>query len=107
MKKVLLAILVIIGFHAASVAQTAPATKTATTQAKKEDKASVNKEHAKATTPAIPEKPAKDEKAAGPVKKDGTPDKRYKANQAKASGPAKKDGTPDMRYKANKKKAAK
>ena len=32
------------------------------------------------------------------VKKDGTPDKRYKANKM-----LKKDGTPDKRYKANKK----
>lgn len=44
------------------------------------------------------------------MKKDGTPDKRYKANQmAKpaAAGPMKKDGTPDMRYKANKTKPGK
>ena len=33
------------------------------------------------------------------LKKDGTPDKRYK-NAPK--GPLKKDGTPDMRYKDNK-----
>ena len=47
---------------------------------------------------------------AGPMKKDGTPDKRYKANQMTkpmAAGPMKKDGTPDMRYKANKAKPAK
>lgn len=39
------------------------------------------------------------------VKKDGTPDMRFKTNKeeaAKAGGPKKKDGTPDMRYKANK-----
>ena len=45
-----------------------------------------------------------------PTKKDGTPDKRFKANKGeKAEGPAKKDGTPDMRFKKNKpaeKKAA-
>ena len=34
------------------------------------------------------------------VKKDGTPDKRYKA--PKSNGPVKKDGTLDMRYKKNK-----
>ncbi len=41
------------------------------------------------------------------MKKDGTPDKRYKAKEA--NGPMKKDGTPDKRYKANKdtKKTAK
>lgn len=40
------------------------------------------------------------------MKKDGTPDKRYKENKASTSttvvGPTKKDGTADMRYKANK-----
>lgn len=36
---------------------------------------------------------------ASKVKKDGTPDKRYKANKT-----LKKDGTPDMRYKENKQK---
>jgi hypothetical protein len=33
------------------------------------------------------------------LKKDGTPDKRYKT----ATGPTKKDGTPDLRFKKNKK----
>lgn len=38
------------------------------------------------------------------IKKDGTPDKRFKENKttAKTTGPVKKDGTPDMRYKDNK-----
>lgn len=36
-------------------------------------------------------------KAEVQMKKDGTPDKRYKANKM-----LKKDGTPDKRYKANK-----
>ncbi len=36
--------------------------------------------------------------SAGKVKKDGTPDKRYKENKK-----LKKDGTPDKRYKENKK----
>lgn len=38
------------------------------------------------------------------LKKDGTPDKRYK-NAPK--GQLKKDGTPDMRYKENKQSAPK
>ena len=41
------------------------------------------------------------------LKKDGTPDKRFKENKTATvttTGPKKKDGTPDMRYKANKKK---
>jgi hypothetical protein len=45
------------------------------------------------------------------TKKDGTPDKRYKANKEAAAkpveGPKKKDGTPDMRHKANKEAAKK
>ena len=53
--------------------------------------------------------------AAGPVKKDNTPDMRYKANRAASSasassgsrpGPLKKDNTPDMRYAANRAAAA-
>ncbi len=36
------------------------------------------------------------------LKKDGTPDKRFKENK-EAKGPLKKDGTPDKRFKANKK----
>lgn len=36
------------------------------------------------------------EAQSGPVKKDGTPDRRFKANKK-----VKKDGTPDMRYKVN------
>jgi len=44
---------------------------------------------------------------AAKLKKDGTPDMRYKENKAakeepKPAGPTKKDGTPDKRYKANK-----
>jgi hypothetical protein len=36
-----------------------------------------------------------------PLKKDGTPDKRFKA--AAETTPLKKDGTPDKRFKKNKK----
>jgi hypothetical protein len=50
--------------------------------------------------------PAKASTAAGPTKKNGTPDMRYKANKDAATKPApvhtKKDGTADMRYKDNK-----
>lgn len=50
--------------------------------------------------------------AAGPTKKDGTADMRFKANKAaaksdKPAGPTKKDGTADMRFKANKEAAKK
>jgi len=46
-------------------------------------------------------------KTGGKMKKDGTPDMRYKENKEKKAGPMKKDGTPDMRYKANKDAAKK
>lgn len=41
------------------------------------------------------------QKPATHLKKDGTPDKRFKNNKT-PKGPVKKDGTADMRYKANK-----
>ena len=70
-----------------------------------------NKDAKKPTaTKAAPAPAAKPEaKPAGKMKKDGTPDMRYKENKAaaKPAGPTKKDGTPDMRYKANKTDAAK
>ena len=40
------------------------------------------------------------------LKKDGTPDKRFKENK-KPKGPVTKSGKPDMRYKANNPKAGK
>jgi hypothetical protein len=78
MKKLFLAVFALIMLNT-SFAQTHPAKKSA-----KSDSATV------ATKPAN-----------GVVlKKDGTPDKRYK----QSTGPLKKDGTPDKRYKANKTK---
>lgn len=83
------------------------------TDAKKDQKATVKTEQAKpaakteqakpATTPAAPAAAA----TAAPLKKDGTPDKRFKENKEtpKPAGPVKKDGTPDMRYKSNKEAA--
>jgi hypothetical protein len=53
---------------------------------------------------AAPAKTTQAAPAGKHMKKDGTPDKRYKENKGTkaAAGPTKKDGTPDMRYKANK-----
>ncbi len=57
--------------------------------------------------PDVKKSEKKEVKKAPLVKKDGTPDKRFKENKeakpAPAAGPLKKDGTPDKRYKANKK----
>lgn len=85
MKKILVVLLAAFSLSFVSSAQTKPA--------------------AKAKAPAA-------KTAAAPVKKDGTPDMRFKTNKeaAKATapaGPLKKDGTPDMRHKANKEAAAK
>ncbi len=91
----------------ASFAQTPVATKTKQTvksaqvATKVEVKKSVNNAaNVKVTAPVAVKKVAV---AAGPTKKDGTADMRYKANKvSKVAGPTKKDGTADMRYKANK-----
>ncbi len=60
---------------------------------------------ATAATTAATAKPAT---TAGPTKKDGTADMRYKANKNAAKTTTtthvKKDGTPDKRYKENKTK---
>ncbi|MBZ5855540.1 hypothetical protein [Flavihumibacter profundi] len=106
MKKLLLVFTMLTGLFSFTFAQTPAVTAThevkpATTKAA-EPKAAATK--APAAKPA--EKPSA---AAGStpstgvvLKKDGTPDKRYKNSQEPA-GPVKKDGTPDKRYKANKK----
>jgi len=59
----------------------------------------------KATKPATTATTKAPAAAAGPTKKDGTPDMRYKANKdAAAAKPVhlKKDGTADKRFKENK-----
>jgi len=92
MKK-LLSLLMLLTFMATAVIAQVP-TKTTSSQ----------------TVTRTGKKAVKTMQSAGPMKKDGTPDKRYKANQmAKpaVAGPMKKDGTPDKRYKANKTAPAK
>jgi hypothetical protein len=86
MKKFLLIFFAVFGFAITGQAQT-------TTSKKAVPAASV--------TPA--KKPAAG--ATAPVKKDGSPDMRFRKNkEAAAEKPKlKKDGTPDMRYKRNKK----
>jgi len=89
MKNLLTTLLLTFGLGMAT-AQTTPAAATATKkQAQKTEKKatkSVEAQAAKvANTPDVK------------LKKDGTPDKRYKAAKT-----LKKDGTPDKRYKVNK-----
>ncbi|MGG5209025.1 hypothetical protein ACQWU4_08750 [Chryseobacterium sp. MIQD13] len=81
MKKLLTAMSLALGLGFATAQQTAPTTAAAP--------------HTTTKTVKAPE--AKTAKPAVKLKKDGTPDKRYKENQH-----LKKDGTPDKRYKANK-----
>jgi hypothetical protein len=92
MKKVIVLASMLLAFAGFSFAQTAPA---------KTDK----KVAAKTATPATAAT------TAGPKKKDGTADMRYKANKdaAKPAAPVhtKKDGTADKRYKENKTAPAK
>jgi len=112
MKKLLLSALALVGFASFSIAQTAAKAKTDAPAAKpkmtvvKKDAAAPATGAKVATLPAAkaPATPAaKPATTATPVKKDGTPDKRFKANKTTAEGPLKKDGTPDKRFKANKK----
>lgn len=82
MKKLFFLILAIVSLQVATFAQAKPA-----------------KPAAKPKT----EKAAKDT-AKVVLKKDGTPDKRYKKPAADSTVHVKKDGTPDKRFKENKKK---
>lgn len=87
MKKVLIALCFILGFTGISSAQTA----------KKKAPVATKLERAKPATTAV---------AATEVtlKKDGTPDRLFKANKMSKARGIKKDGTADMRFKSNKKK---
>jgi hypothetical protein len=83
MKKLFFLVLAIVSLQLATFAQVKPAKP--------------------ATKPATEKKAKAVKDSAGVVmKKDGTPDKRYK--QQPAVTHTKKDGTPDKRYKQNKKK---
>lgn len=91
MKRLLLSFVLVTGLLAASFAQTSPAT--------------ASQKETKTAKPATTTSPAPAKSATTPVKKDGTPDMRYKTNKENAAPVThtKKDGTPDQRYKENKK----
>ena len=91
MKKLLSALSVILGLGLASAQQVAPkeTAKMAPVKATKMETA----KKSEVAKPAMAAKPVATNSAVK-MKKDGTPDKRYKANQH-----LKKDGTPDKRYK--------
>lgn len=108
MKKILMSAMMMMGLVSFTFAQTAPA-KEAKKAAVKTTVAS--KKSVKETTEATPavkvstkkttdvkEAAAQVSTSASKMKKDGTPDKRFKSNAK-----MKKDGTIDKRYKENKK----
>lgn len=120
MKKLIIAAITFLCFSVAGFSQTTTPVQKKVVKAqtsKKADKApieqGVTKPAKSNTTSAVAtkqdlKKPVVQTPAATPVKKDGTPDKRFKANKAVAAAPAttshlKKDGTPDKRFKENKK----
>jgi len=78
MKKLFTAMSLVFGLGLATAQQTVPAKTTVSSQTVRTVKA-----HQPTSAPA-----------AAKMKKDGTPDKRYKENKK-----LKKDGTPDKRYK--------
>ena len=95
MKKFIFAVLLLTGISVYSNAQsTHPNTKTPA------NTTSIKPAAASAAKPATT--------SAGPTKKDGSADMRYKSNKEAAKATpvtthTKKDGTPDQRYKENKK----
>jgi hypothetical protein len=112
MKKFLFVFIALMGLGATSQAQTtAPQKTTSSTAVVKKEAAGVHS--TKAVTLPVTGKAAASTKTktvtkttnGAPVRADGSPDMRYKANKeaAKASPKLKKDGTPDKRYKQNKK----
>ena len=97
MKKLLSAMSLILGLGLATAQQTAPATNAQAHPPVKTTVKAVKPAEVKVAKPAMDAKAAKPASPAAKMKKDGTPDKRYKENKH-----LKKDGTPDKRYKVNK-----
>lgn len=94
MKKMLLALMAFMSVSFAMNAQSATPTQPNPTHKP------ATKAETKKVAPAVAEKHAANAstKEVAHLKKDGTPDKRYKNSEH-----LKKDGTPDKRYKENKK----
>ncbi len=111
MKKILIACSMLLGISLAASAQTQTPATAAPVKKHMTAKHAVaatetTKQKTQQTTAAVKQTEKKTEtagnlaKAAGPLKKDGTPDKRYNENKQMAH--VKKDGTPDKRFKENK-----
>jgi hypothetical protein len=85
LSSLLLALMLMVsGISFGQATKAAPRAKAVTTQNKQTKEAKEVKKETTKTAPAVT------------LKKDGTPDKRYKENKK-----LKKDGTPDKRYKEN------
>ena len=111
MKKLFIAASMLLALAGTSFAQTAPAKEATTTsshktEVSKDGKLTSTKSAKKVETSTQATQPAaattttttkSSTSTTGPAKKDGSPDKRFKANKL-----VKKDGTPDKRYKENK-----
>ncbi|MFT3687410.1 MAG: hypothetical protein QM783_21220 [Phycisphaerales bacterium] len=97
MRKLMFALVALLGLSLGANAQD-KSKKTPPPPPPKEAKAPLKKD-------GTPDKRFKENKETkAPLKKDGTPDKRFKENkEAKPKAPVKKDGTPDKRFKENKK----
>lgn len=93
MEKLLSALSVVLGLGLASAQQVATNKTTTAPPAKVVKMETAKKEVSVKPTLETKAKPASSNSAIK-MKKDGTPDKRYKANRH-----LKKDGTPDRRYK--------
>ena len=81
MKKFLSAMSLILGLGLATAQQTAPATSAQPHHPAKSTVTAAKPAEVKAAKPAVDAKAAKPAPPAAKMKKDGTPDKRYKANK--------------------------
>jgi len=110
MKKTMLAAVLMLFFAAFSFGQffpdkTTTTDKKATTATAKSSTSTPAKASTSTASKASTATTSKTASTAGPTKKDGTADMRYKANKEAAKPTTthvKKDGTPDKRYKENK-----
>jgi hypothetical protein len=108
MKKLILGAVMLIAFNHFSNAQQVAPVKPAVAKAKVvKEVAATQQVKQPVAKPVVKAKEVADVKttnAQGVVlKKDGTPDNRYKKPVSTTTGPLKKDGTADLRFKANKK----
>ena len=112
MKKLILGAAMLIGFSQFSNAQQVVPAKTVAKAKEVKTVATTPQQKHPAATAVVANTPVKAKEAVAAkttnaqgvvLKKDGTPDNRYKTTTAAAKGPLKKDGTADLRYKANKK----